>query len=335
MTREIVEVSKALDLPQRWDELAVDYFQTREFLAHTERYNPCKQRYYTLLRDGALETGSIVYTLRVDLFTYLSIPSPLHMNVVGVPCSVSSSGIVGNLQLFSNLFEHLKCQESGLLLALNLESDTLVPDAAIGRTLPTVIMLNKFQSWESYLQSLRADYRRRFHLLSRPFKGVTVKRGGCPQFDDGMYHQYRQVLKRSKGRLETLSLGFFQNLPSIFNLTAYYSQENLLGWYISTMYGKKFYFFLGGIDYELNKQFNTYFNILFGIVREGIEKRASLIDLGQTAEIPKTRLGGEVVERFMLGHHTNWLFRKLLGAGKGILEYSITVPKTRVFKKAP
>jgi hypothetical protein len=101
------------------------------------------------------------------------------------------------------------------------------------------------------------------------------------------------------------------------------------------MYGKRFHFFLGGIDYELNRQFNTYFNLLFRIVREGIERGASLIDLGQTAEIPKTRLGGEVVEKYILGHHPNWLVRKLLGAGKGILEYSLVVPKTHVFKEAP
>jgi hypothetical protein len=328
-----LKIAKALDLPKRWDALAANYFQTKEFLAHAERYNPCKQRYYLLLRNGVLEAGAIVYTLRIDLFTYLAIPSPLKMNIVGVPCSVSSSGLVGNRLLFPDLFEHLKRHEMGLLLALNLESNTLIPGVTSGRTFPTVIMLNRFQSWKGYLQSLRSDYRRRCHLLSRPFKKVTLKRGSCSRFDAGMYHQYRQVLKRSKGKLETLSLKFFQNLPTSFQLTTYHSQEDLLGWYITKAYEKQFYFFLGGIDYKLNKKFNTYFNILFSVVREGIEKGASLIDLGQTAEIPKTRLGGEIVEKFMIGYHTNRLLKKLLDAGKGILEYPVTVPKTHVFKK--
>jgi len=333
MTLEIRKILKSLDLPEEWDRLAVDYFQTREFLDHTEKFNPCKQRYYTLFQNGTFMVGTIVYTLKLDLFTYLSIPSPFRMNILGIPCSVSSGGIVGNFKLFSDLIDYIKSQEKGLLLALNLDSNPLIPNAAMGRTLPAIVMANRFQSWASYMQSLRANYRRRIIRLSRPFSGITLKRKACSQFDDEMYRQYLEVLKHSKGKLETLSQKFFQNLPSNFNLTAYYDQENLLGWYISTVYNKKYYFFLGGIDYELNNQFNTYLNILFGVLKEGIEKKASIIDLGQTAEIPKIRLGGKVIEKFMLGYHSNLLLRNLLKAGKGMLEYSATVPEVHVFKK--
>ncbi len=332
MAIEINRLSKAGDLPDQWDSLAVDYFQTKEFLVHAEKYNPCKQRYYTLYKDGTFEAGAIVYTLRLDLFTYLSIPSPFRMNIAGIPCSVSSSGIIGSFELFSDLIEHIKKQEKGLLLILNLDSKPLVTDIAIGRTLPAIVMVNRFQSWESYIRSLRASYRRRILYLSRPFSGINVKRVATSQFDDEMYHQYIEVRNHSKGKLETLSQEFFQNLPSNFSLTAYYDREHLLGWYISTVYKEKYYFFLGGIDYELNKRFNTYFNILIGVLKEGIEKKASFIDMGQTAEIPKTRLGGKVVEKFMLGYHSNFLLRKSLKAGKGFLEYSTTIPETHVFK---
>jgi hypothetical protein len=334
MTLATGQVDQALDLPAEWDELAVDYFQTRKFLDHVERHNPCRQRYYILVQDGRLEVGCIVYSLRMDLFTYLAIPSPLRMNVVGVPCSVSSSGFVGNQERLPELFEHLKRWERGLLLALNLESRPLISGVATGRTLPTVVLENRFPSWTCYLESLRADYRRRLRVLSRPFAGIEARPLECSQFDDDMYLQYCQVLERSAGRLETLSHGFFRHLPDRFNLTAYYEQEHLLGWYISAGYRERFYFFLGGVDYETNRQFNTYMNILYGILREGIEKGASWIDLGQTAEIPKTRLGGKAVERYMAGHHSNGLFNKLLDLGKGILEYSGTIPETHVFKGA-
>ena len=113
MTLEIRKLSKASDLPAKWDNLAVDYFQTREFLDHTEKYNPCKQRYYTLFQDGSLQAGSIVYTLKLDILTYLSIPSPFRMNIVGIPCSVSASGIVGRFELFPALIAHIKSQEKG------------------------------------------------------------------------------------------------------------------------------------------------------------------------------------------------------------------------------
>jgi len=297
MNFEIVKILNALNLPGKWDELAIDYFQTKEFLIHTEKYNPCKQRYYTLAHNGILKTGAIVYTLKLDLFTYLPVSSPVRMKIAGVPCSVSSSGFVGSGEFFPKLIEHIKNEEKGMLLILNLDSNPLIENMVCGRTLPTVAITNRFQSWESYVNSLKANYRRRVLQLSRSFSEITEKKATCDQFDGQMYKQYLDVLKRSKGKLETLSLEFFQNLPSNFNLTAYYYQKNLIGWYISATFKEKYYFFLGGIDYKMNKQFNTYFNILFGVLKEGIEKKASIIDLGQTAEIPKLRMGGNLIEK--------------------------------------
>jgi len=333
MNFEIVKILNAFNLPEKWDGLAIDYFQTKEFLIHTEKYNPCKQRYYTLTHNGILKTGAIVYTLKLDLFTYLPISSRVKMKIAGVPCSVSSSGFVGSGEFSPKLIEHIKNKEKGMLLILNLDSNPLIENMVCGRTLPTVVITNRFQSWESYLNSLKANYRRRVLNLSRSFSEITVEKVTCDQFDGQMYKQYLDVLKRSKGKLETLSLEFFQNLLSNFNLTAYYYQKNLIGWYISATFKEKYYFFLGGIDYKMNKQFNTYFNILIGVLKEGIEKKASIIDLGQTAEIPKLRMGGKLVEKLLLGHHSNRLLRKFLKAGKGLLEYSANFNKTHVFKE--
>lgn len=330
---EIKKVLCAIELPESWDRLAIEYFQTIEFLDHTERYNSCNQRYYMLFEEGILKTGLIMYSIRLDLLTYLSIPSPFRMNIVGIPCSVSSGGIIGSVAHLTALMEHIKLNEKGFLLVLNLDSKPSIDGFVCGRTLPTVVMANRFESWESYMKSLRADYRRRIKGLSRPFSGIKMNHGGCSSFDEQMYDQYLDVLKRSKGKLETLSLEFFQNLPSGFYLTTYFDQEKLIGWFISTVSREKHYFFLGGIDYNLNRQHNTYFNILFEILRESIEKKSSLIDLGQTAEIPKIRMGGTIIEKSMLGYHSNWIFRKLLVAGKSLLEYPTLFEKPRVFKE--
>ena len=333
MNCEVNSILMAADLPEKWDVLAVDYFQTREFLSYSEKYNPCRQRYYTLSKNSVIEAGAVVYTLKIDLFTYLRIPSPMKMNILGIPCSVSSGGIIGDTKWNNDLFEYLRNHEKGLLLALNLDSELISSKVVTGRTLPTIELKNTFPSWESYVHSLRADYRRRYMLLSSSFSGISKKRDSCSQFDNNMYRQYLEVLKHSKGKLETLSKNFFSNLPSSFSLTAYYDRDTLIGWYISTEYKSKFYFFMGGIDYDKNRQFNTYLNILFGVLKEGIEKKASLIDLGQTAEISKTRLGGKVVEKFMIGHHSNWILYKLLKAGKSMMEYSTIVPETNVTRK--
>jgi hypothetical protein len=180
---------------------------------------------------------------------------------------------------------------------------------------------------------MKACYRRRVRLLSIPFSEIRKEQFVCSGFDNQMYNQYLEVLKRSKGKLETLTLEFFRQLPSNFNLTAFYSKEKLIGWYISATFKEKFYFFLGGLDYELNRQFNTYFNMLLIVVREGIEKGASIIDLGQTAEIPKLRLGGKLIEKTMGAYHSSRIVRSLLKAGKSLLEYSVVLQETHVYKE--
>lgn len=329
---EIAEVHSAADLPFLWDSLATDYFQTREFLEHTEKYNPCKQRYYMLFQNGILVTGLVMYTLRINLFTFLSIPSPFRMNIVGIPCSVSPAGIIGSYPQLPTLLGHLKEKEKGLLLVLNLNSPAHVKDFICGRTLPTVLLEERFNSWEDYTQSLRSDYRRRIRSLSWSFSGIKINRERCGNFDEQMYRLYLDVLKRSKGKLETLSMAFFQKLPSNFHLTACYNQGKVIGWFITAFFGEKAYFFMGGIDYKQNELHNTYLNMLIEILHETIENKESYLDLGQTAEIPKIRMGGKIMEKYMLGYHSNRVIRKLLARGKGLLEYRTIIPEAHVFK---
>jgi hypothetical protein len=332
MIPEIKILHAACELPDDWDRSAAEYFQTREFLQHTEKYNPCKQRYYLLSINGIFKTGVVVYTLRLDLLTYLSIPSPVSMTIAGIPCSVSSGGIVGNRDYARQIIGTIKTMEKGLFLVLNMEPCLNVEKMTHGKTLPTITIFNHFYSWEHYLSSLRAPYRRRIRQISVPFMGVSVKKMMCAGFDEEMYGQYRNVLKRSNGKLETLTMGFFRNLPLCFDLTAFYKDGKLCGWYITTTYGDRFYFFLGGIDYQTNKQYHTYFNVLLAVLKDGIESKAQVIDLGQTAEIPKVRLGGIPVEKSMLAYHSNRIIRLLLDAGKSLLEYSVKVKETHVFK---
>jgi len=332
MDIEITDISRALDLPEKWDYAAVDYFQTREFLDHTEKYNPCNQRYYILYNNEVFETGVVVYTLKLDLFTYIGIPSPFRMNIAGIPCSVSASGIIGNSNYLHQITGYIKIREKGLLLFLNMADETREEKMIAGKTLPTIILQNHFRSLEDYLLNMRADYRRRVRQLSLPFTEIQKKHFPCSRFDNLMYDQYLAVLKRSKGKLEKLSLEFFRKLPSHFNLTAFYSAEKLIGWYISCAFNERFYFFLGGVDYRVNRKYNTYFNILLNVVQEGIEKRASIIDLGQTAEIPKLRLGGKLVEKKLEGYHSNRIMRKLMKAGRHLLEYSAVLQEPHVFK---
>lgn len=326
------KIESALNFPQEWDSLAISYFQKKEFLLHCEKYNPCKQRYYCLNIDDKFAAGAIVYTLSLDILTFIGLPSPIKVKITGVPCSVSAQGIIGEKQYFTELIKYIQSQEKGFQLTLNIEGNIDIKNIINGRTLPTIWIKNNFKDWNNYKECFRSDYRRRFNKIRKSFLEIEQKRGRCSDFNADMYALYRQVLKKSKGKLETLNKEFFLNLPSAFSLTSYYKNEKIIGWYISTTCIPEYYFFLGGIDYSENKKHNTYFNILAEIVKEGIQKKAGFIDLGQTAEIPKMRLGGKVIEKRMIGFHSSKILNKLLQKVNSILEYKTQFPAANTLK---
>lgn len=330
---EFTCIRGASNLPPEWDELANNYFQQLLFLSHAETYNPCNQRYYLCFKDGKLLAAAIVYSLCLDMLTFIKVKSPLKMNIVGIPCSVSSSGIFGDKQVMDVLKKHIYEAEKGFVLVLNLEEKP--PDGLFtsGNTLPTIIMSNRFAAWNDYLASLRSNYRRRLKQINQPNDDLRFEKKLCSEFTEDMYQLYLEVYKKSSGKLEKLSCDFFKHLPSDFRMTVCFKNDDVIGWNITLTNRDVYYFFLGGIVYKHNKAYNTYLRLLSTIIKDGIEKRAAFIELGQTAEIPKMRMGGKPIPLYMEAHHSNFIFNNLLKLSGSLLEYKRKLKYANPFKE--
>ncbi len=330
---EFKRIQESINLPAKWDALADNYFQQTKFLLHTEKYNPCQQRYYSCSENGKLISAAIVYSLRLDLLTFINVKSPIKMNIAGIPCSVSSPGIFGNKAAVEVLKKHICKVEKGFVLFLNLVDEAVKGTFASGRTLPTIVLKNHFQEWGDYLAALRSNYRRRLILINKNNKDLRFEKKLCSEFTNEMHRQYLEVYKRSSGKLEKLNCDFFQNLPPEFNLTVCFKNETIMGWNITLENQGIYYFFLGGINYKQNKIHNTYLSLLSAIIKEGIEKKSGFIELGQTAETPKMRLGGKPEIRYMEAHHNNKLLNKLIKSLSALLEYKRKLENTRAMKE--
>ena len=88
---------------------------------------------------------------------------------------------------------------------------------------------------------------------------------------------------------------------------------------------------MGGIDYKLNAQHATYLLMLTQIVRDGIERGVEKIELGQTAEVPKTRLGGSLSLRYMEAKHSSLLINHVLKTAQKRLAYNRKIPAVNVY----
>jgi hypothetical protein len=329
---DFIRVDHAVNLPDSWDGVAVHYFQRRAFLAHCETWNPCGQSYWLAMRDGRLVSGAIVYSLRLSLLTYAKFDLPVSMRIVGVPCSVSQPGLIGHAAEARVLLDHLRKEERGLLLALNLESDGPIPGAfTMARALPTVVLEPVCQTWEAYLGSMRANYRRRVKRILAWSDRLDVGTASCNTFSTRHHELYRQVWASSDAKLEKLTLDFFRMLPGEFHMITAHLEERLVGWAIVLETAAGMDYFLGGIDYKHNQEQAVYRRLLVEITRRGIENGAKRIDLGQTAEVPKMRLGGARQARLMGFTHGNRFLRFILNRTSGLLEYRRQVPESHVF----
>jgi hypothetical protein len=332
---EIRAMKSARELPPEWDSACSDYFQTREFLLHCEAENPCGQEYLSCVSDSGFSGGAVLYSLAVNVFTYMKGKGTVKMRICGVPCSVSASGLLGDAAAREACLEKLASETRGLRLFLNMAERPTISGLAAGATFPAVVLEGLPSSWEGYLRSLRAPYRRWLKLIEKASSPLLRKEGPCSEFTSAHHRLYLEVLGKSEGPLETLSEEFFRRLPPAFRLESLYSEDALAGWSITLRWKDTFYFFLTGLDYGTLKGFDTYFALLASIVKRGIESGARRIDLGQTTEWAKCRFGGILEPRYMAGHHSNPIANALLWIGKGLLAYRSRDPGFRVFKEKP
>jgi hypothetical protein len=334
MKHAVVRSDSAMELPDEWDKLCRSPYQQRSFLAHCEAYNPCRQRYYLLENGATLLAGAVVYTHRQDLLTFLSIPSPVRLRIIGIPCSVSSGGIIGDTLHTSSLCSGItRIEKRGLHLLLNASVPTVPAGWSNGSTLPTIVFNNRFKCWDSYLSSLKSHYRRRIRKITEHLSHFTIKQLPCASFSERHYSLYKDVYHKSTAKLEKLSHAFFSHLPDTFDLTVLHFREKTCGWYITTTFKSTLSYFLGGMDYTVNNTFNLYFGMLQQIIRGGIEQGFSSIDLGQTAETAKARFGGTIESRYMAGHHSNPLFNMLLKNAAPFLSYRGTASQPDTFRR--
>jgi hypothetical protein len=331
--------STAHDLPSSWDNGDKDCpdnpFLCRSLLKILEQVNPCGQRYYLLERSNRVSLF-LTYQHRLDIFTYGPGALRLPVTIIGLPCSVSWPGS----QIQEQDVEAFQCALEtipGALLILNEKEPALdlAPTCAQGLTLPNCELDIRGFEFSSYLNKMRSHYRYKLRSSIKRFQGVKTRvLQDNREFDSRLYRLYEQVYKRSDFKLEKLPISFFQDFPATISIFS--AGDTILGFtqtMLSEQGGQKEQNFLfGGLEYELNQQYHTYINMLLHVIRSGMELGAERVNLGQTAEDVKTRLGCSLQRRYLYARHASPLVHFLVRRGINLLSYSAPLTQRHVFR---
>lgn len=294
-----------------------------ELLDLLKQENRFPQQYY-YIEDGKSYGLFITYRMRLNLFTFGKLRWHIPVTVVGYPCSLSESGVLTNDKAL--VLEYVQ-RMKGAKLVLNCSESEKLKGWCVGETLPGCVFCNRFESTRMYLRSLRSDYRRRIRKAIRACEDLEVKADGNGR---ELYPLYEQTYRKSEYKLEKLEPGFFEKVEGI--RLRFCKGEEIRGFVLLKETGDTLVFMLCGMDYRFPTA-DLYYYMLYTILDYGITRGFRKIDLGQTSEETKLKLGARVEKKFFYAHHSNPLINGLVRLGKGLLEYQYHFPEYRVFQE--
>lgn len=318
---------KAAELPRAWDNIFRDSsYLSREQLEILEICNPCSQRYVIINKRSAF----IVYELRLNIFSYSKMDLKLSVNIIGIPCSVSRQGYKIEAGDIRELEDYIK-EEKKSFLVLNSGDKFLSNCFAMGETLSTCSLQIAWDSFDDYMLSLRSHYRYRLgRALKKGNSAVIKKLTDNSMFSEKMYSLYLNVYEKSDYKLEKLSIDFFRRMPS--SIYVFYIQDEPAAFVQLGSGNEELFFIFGGIDYSLNHEYDLYINMLLFILKYGIENKYVSIDMGQTAEDAKMKLGCSLTKKYMHIYHPNCIVRFFIKLFSKKLSYNSPDLKFNLFK---
>lgn len=267
-----------------------------DLLALLETTNPCGQIYYADERAFA-----ITYHLKLNLLTFLKKSLRADVQILGLPISLSRSGILAvDEPSGRQLALQLMRASRGLSLALN--TDWCLDGTC--RTLPNYRFFNCFGTFEDYVASLRAPYRRNIRRILRAGQGLRFQRLAPADLTGRHYELYRSVVGRSDYPLETLPPEFFRRFDGEL-IEVRDQQHQLKAVLVLKRSGGTLNFMFCG--FQRDDDAALYHNLLLYVIRKGIAEGCRVIDMGQTSGEAKLRLGCQEQGKYLTLHHSNGL----------------------------
>ena len=324
-------IEHAKDLPIEWDELcAKNIYMSREFMDFMERVNPCNQSYHLFYKDGRLYSCFMAFERRFNLFIFTKYKVNVPMKFVYLPLSVSHPSIIWN----EDKTEVAKAlhKMKGIKIIINVDKEEL-EGLSKGHYLPICVLENRWSTWDEYIGSMRANYRRRIAKALEKGKAIRYELLENNQdFTDEDYQLYEQVFDHSEYSLEKLTADFFRNTIAKTVLLKIDGKTEAFLQLIEDRKNDMLIFEFCGYNYEIAHQYDIYYNMLAEIVRYAIENGFRYVQFGQTAYDAKLKFGAKMFYNYYLLSHSNKLINWLIRRHNSFLQYKVTDYHFNVFK---
>lgn len=294
---------------------------TMELLQVLEKTNPCGQEYFIVF-----DSIVVTYRMKLNLLTFMKRSLKADTRIIGLPISHSRSGIFSYDAASGRkaALEVIK-EEKGLTVALN--TDYRISGSSL--TLSNFVFVNRFKDFDDYLMAMRSSYRRNVLGVIEEGNGLIFKKIEPSEFSNLHHRLYISVVERSEYPLEILPVEFFRSYESEI-VEARDSKGRLIAVLVLKGHEDTLTFMFCGFKREEGA--SLYHNLLIYVIRKGIEEGYKRIDMGQTSEAAKLRLGCVEEIKHLDVHHGNPLLDRIIRIASSRFSYKRYKVEHRVFR---
>lgn len=326
-------IENAKDLPKEWDKLCKNnIYMSKKFMMFMEKVNYCNQSYHLFYKNNKLYTGFMMFERRFNLFIFTNkYKKNLPMKFIYLPLSVSHPSIVWNEDK-TELTKVLNSMK-GIKIIINVDTEEL-DNFSKGHYLPICTLENKWNTFDEYLNSMRASYRRRINQALKKGEAITYELlPDNKDFTLEMYNLYEQVFDHSEYSLEKLTVDFFRNDIAKTILLKINDKIEAFIQLIEDRNNDMLIFEFCGYNYEIAHDYDIYYNMLSEITKYAIDNKFKYVQFGQTAYDAKLKFGAKMYYNYYLLSHSNKFINTLIRKYNDKLQYKVVDYDFNVFKE--
>ena len=185
-----------------------------------------------------------------------------------------------------------------------------------GHSLPMNYFSGGFRDFDHFCSALRSHYRYKIHRSQRKFAAAGFRVAhfhgaeALPHYTDEVHQLYVAVHDRAEAKLEMLPAAFFRQLAvqcgDCTRLTAVFQGPRIVAFSWGVACDSAYQNVFVGLDYSLNDDYDLYFNLMASDLDDALRSGAKEIQVGQTADVFKLRLGCCPQPRYVYVKGTRW-----------------------------
>jgi predicted N-acyltransferase len=221
-----------------------------------------------------------------------------------------------------------------------------------GNSIPYMNLAIRWKNFDEYFLSLRHPYRRRIQLSLKKMEcSVPViksmneidpaSKKACLVLSEAQttnaeefYKMYLGVMGRTPTKLETLNQAFFENLLKEnhdLKVLSIIAGGKTISSGILVKQGDSLTFMLAGRENEKDA-YDSYFNLVYGIIAYAIGSGCSNLKLGQTAYWVKQSIGAVPENEYLYFASTNKFWHALISKFRNVFFPPTVLKEIHVFK---